>query len=326
MHTADLDLVKETLPSLKLLLKQFEGYIAEDNGLIEYSYDYMFVDWVIASSCEDKFIDGAQLMSHGKMAGYSLHHPPKALGQGVLCMFYYNALNVIAEIFSLCSDNDTAKKCLEKSKDLKECINKHLFDKEKGLYVGGLNTENRVEENDWLPKNTSVVYYLKQANTLALLYDIVENKNRQKIYDHIFNNLNKYEMQPYFYHFLLSAIYKDGLFEKYGLQLMRRYESILDKCDKGLGEAWENMNCDHTHAWGASVAYHLKKALSGLEILEAGYKKIKLSPNLYGLDFAELDITTPYGNIEISMKKGERVSIKAPKEIEIISNDKIITY
>ena len=81
-------------------------------------------------------------------------------------------------------------------------------------------------------------------------------------------------MQPYFYHFLLGAVYKADLFEKYGLMLIRKYESLLRKCEKGLSEAWENMDCDYSHAWGAAPLYYLKKALSGFEILEAGYKKI----------------------------------------------------
>lgn len=324
-HTGDIELVNHTLPSLKLLLNRFDKYISSENGLIEYSPDYMFVDWVIAEKEKDAFLDGGELMTHGKMEGYSLHHPPKALGQSVLCMLYYNALNKINAIFTLVGEEKIAAECEKKAKCMKECINKHLFDKEKGLYKGGLNTPNYVESNAWLPENTSTVYYLKQANILAILYGIARDEDKERIKSHILKKPSIYEIQPYFYHFLFSALYKEGDFERYGISLARRYESILKKCDKGLGEAWENMNCDHSHAWGASVAYHIKKALSGFEILEPGYKKVKLNPNLMGLDYAELDITTPYGSIELSLKKGERVSINAPSQIQIIwDNEQIL--
>ncbi len=316
MHTGDSEVINTS--ALKLLLDRFDTYVSKENGLLEYAPDYMFVDWVVASCDRDEFLDGGNMMSHGKMEGYSLHHPPKALGQSVLCMFYYNALNKMAELFKIRNDEKTACRCLERAQKIKDAINAHLFDKEKGLYVGGLNTDDLVPENQWLPKNTKTVYYLKQANTLAVLFGIAPKENRRSILEYVVTNLSKLEMQPYFYHFLLNALYDEGMFGEHGMALIRRYESLLKKCDKGLSEAWENMNCDYSHAWGATPAYTLKRALSGLEILEPSYKKIRLSPQLFDLENAEFEITTPYGKIEISMKKGEDVSIKAPKEIEII--------
>ena len=151
-----------------------------------------------------------------------------------------------------------------------------------------------------------------------MLFGIAPKENRRSILEYVVANLSKLEMQPYFYHFLLNAIYNEGMFGEYGLSLIRRYESLLAKCDKGLAEAWENMKCDYSHAWGATPSYTLKRALSGLEILEPRYKKIKLNPQLFDLDSADFEITTPFGKIEISMKKGDGVSIKAPKEIEIV--------
>jgi len=316
MHTGDKEIINTT--SLKLLLDRFDTYVSKENGLLEYAPDYMFVDWVVASCDRDEFLDGGSMMSHGKMEGYSLHHPPKALGQSVLCMFYYNALIKMAELFRIVNDEKTAAECFDRAEKMKKAINEHLFDSERGLYIGGLNTDNLVPENEWLPQNTKTVYYLKQANTLAVLFGIASKENRRSILEYVVTNLSKLEMQPYFYHFLLNALYEEGMFGEYGMKLIRRYESLLEKCDKGLSEAWENMNCDYSHAWGATPAYTLKRALSGLEILEPAYKKIKLSPQLFDLESAQLEITTPYGKIEILMKNGEEVSINAPKEIQIV--------
>ena len=316
MYTGDEEVID--LSAIKLLLDRFDTYVSEENGLIEYAPDYMFVDWVVASCEKDEFLDGGKMMSHGKMEGYSLHHPPKALGQSVLCMFYYNALNKIAELYRIKNDLNGAKTCIKKAESIKNAINTHLLDKERGLYVGGLNTDNLVPENDWLPKNTKTVYYLKQANVLAVLFGIAPKEECQSILEYVVKDLTKLEMQPYFYHFLLNALYNEGLFGKYGMALIRRYESLLEKCDKGLSEAWENMDCDYSHAWGATPAYTLKRALSGIEILEPACKKIRLCPQLFDLESAEFEITTPYGKIEFSMKKGNNVSIKAPKEIEIV--------
>ena len=316
MHTGDSEVINEK--AIKLLLDRFDTYVSAENGLLEYAPDYMFVDWVVASCDRDEFLDGGNMMSHGKMEGYSLHHPPKALGQSVLCMFYYNALNKIASIYEVKGNASEARVCREKAEKMKTAINEHLLDREKGLYVGGLNTKDMVELNEWLPENTKTVYHLKQANVLAVLFGIAPKEMARDILAWVCADLTKFEMQPYFYHFLLNALYNEGMFGEYGMPLVRRYESLLKKCDKGLSEAWENMNCDYSHAWGATPAYTLKRALSGLEILEPSFKKIKLAPQLFDLDYVDFEITTPFGKIEISMKKGEDVSIQAPKEIDII--------
>ena len=233
-------------------------------------------------------------------------------------MFYYEALIKLSRLFLVVNNTLMAQECLQKAERIKESINEHLFDKEKQLYVGGLNTENRVEENEWLPKNTKTVYYLKQANVLAVLFGIAPKEQRQHILEYVVKDLSKLEMQPYFYHFLLNALYNEGMFEKYGMKLIRRYKSIIDKCDKGLSEAWENMECDFSHSWGAAPAYILKKALSGIEIVEPAYRIVSLKPQLFDLDHAEFQITTPYGEINISLEKGKEPVIKAPSEIQII--------
>lgn len=316
MHTKNEEIVNEK--AIDLLLDRFETYVSQENGLLEYAPNYMFVDWVVASEERDEFLDGGNMMSHGKMRGYSLHHPPKALGQSVLCMFYYNALIKLSSLFTLLKKDERAAEYTKRAEKIKEAINTHLFDKEKNLYVGGLNTPNYVKEYEWLPENTSVVYYLKQANVLSVLFEIAPKEKRKSILEYVLKDLNIYEMQPYFYYFLLSAVYKEGMFSEYGLDLIRRYKSLLDKCDKGLSEAWENMKCDYSHAWGAAPAYILKKVLSGIEIIEPGYKKIRLNPQLFNLDSADFEITTPYGDIEISLKKGRETKITAPTEITVI--------
>lgn len=315
MYTADKELPLECLEAIRKLLSRFDTYIGE-NGLIERAPDYMFVDWILMDE-NGNHTDPTNMMSHGGFEGYSLHHPPKALGQSVLCMFYYNALCRCADIFDTLNCQNEGEECRKKAQKIKNAINTHLYDSERELYKGGLNTPNEAPSSQWLGDNTDKVFYLKQANTLAVLYGIAPENKRKAILEYVVTGLKKEEMQPYFYHFLLEALYKENMFEKYGLSLIRRYESLLEKCDKGLLEAWEMFPCDCSHAWGGAPAYMLKKALSGFEMLEAGYKKVKLSPKLYDLDSADFAISTPYGAIEVKLLRDEK-TITSPSEIEII--------
>lgn len=315
MHTGDVSVIDGE--ALSLLCKRFDSYVSEKNGLLEYAPDYMFVDWVVASCERDEFLDGGKMMGHGKMDGYSLHHPPKALGQSVLCMFYYNALIKMSRLFSLIGNEKSGQECSKKAEKMKESINAHLWDKERCLYVGGLNTPNLVEENNWLPQNTKTVYHLKQANALAVLFGIAPKEHRHNILRYVITDLTKFEMQPYFYHFLLLALHNEGMIDSI-LPLIRRYESLLERCHKGLSEAWENMECDFSHAWGAAPAYILKLALSGLEIVEPGFKKIKLNPRLLDFDRAEYEITAPQGKIVIRHQRGEAPEIMLPSGITLM--------
>ena len=69
---------------------------------------------------------------------------------------------------------------------------------------------------------------------------------------------------------------------------------------------------------GGSPLYSVPKALSGLEILEPGFKKIRLSPSLLGLKFADVCIPTPFGEIKIKLERGKEPVYDIPKEIEVI--------
>ena len=51
-------------------------------------------------------------------------------------------------------------------------------------------------------------------------------------------------------------------------------------------------------------------------MVEPGFKKIKLKPNLFGLEFALIKIPTRYGLIDIDLKRGQKPIINIPEGIE----------
>ncbi len=126
--------------------------------------------------------------------------------------------------------------------------------------------------------------------------------------------------QPYFMHFVLEAIHKTGLFEKYGIRQMMRWKEMTD-FPKGLAEGWYDMSgygFDYSHVWAGTPTYQLPTKLSGLEILEPGFRKIRLKPNLYSLEWANIQFPTPYGFIEIQLQQGREPVISVPEGIEMI--------
>lgn len=301
--TGNKKLLTECADALSILLQRFEGYIGE-NGLIETPPDFMFVDWI--------YIDGI-----------SMHHPPKALGQTCLCAFYYAALKAAEEIYGFIGEEAESAYCAEKAEKIKAAINKLLYDEEKGLYFDGLNTPSPEEMlYEYLPQNIEKRYYMPHSNILCAAFGVCDDERAKRLISRVVEDKEWGACQPYFKHFLFEAIFKLGLCEKYTVEAANEWKKFVLECPKGLTEGFikpePTYGFDHSHAWGGTVLYSLPKALTGLEILEAGYKKIRLSPNLCGLESARVEIPTPFGFITVELKRSGEIRIDAPKEIEII--------
>ncbi len=302
MATGNINLLKECKNALELLLKRFETYIGE-NGLVDNPPDYMFIDWI--------FIDEI-----------SMHHPPKALGQTCLNMFYFGALGFAEKIFNILECINEADACKKKRESVQKAINDTLFDKEKGVYFMGLNTPEEASATwKWMPANTKKRYYMKHANILAAYFGVCDNETSKELIRKVMANEIEGDCQPYFLHYLLEAIYRLGLRDEYTLEIISRWKKPVAECPKGLVEGFiapePTYAFDHSHAWGGTPLYSLPKALMGLEITEAGMKKLKLSPSLLSLESAKTELLTPYGKVVCKMEKNKAPEISYPKEIEV---------
>ncbi len=303
--TGDASLLKDCEEALCLLLSRFSRYIG-DNGLIENPPDYMFVDWLIPD-------------------GISTHHPPKALGQTCMNLFYFGALQTAERIYRTIGNNSMGMECFDRAKNLKKNIISQLWDADRGLFFEGLNTPTREELiYQFMPQNVEKRYYRMHANILAVYFGIFDRTGSQALVHRIMNDASLGEVQPYFLHFQLEAVYRAGLRDTYTLAILDRWKAPCMECSKGLTEGFykpePNYDFDHSHAWGGAPAYALPLALSGFEMLEPGFAKIRLDPSLLGLDYANVVLPTPKGKILIQMKKGESPRIFVPDGIECVRN------
>lgn len=301
-YTGNKKLLEDCEDALYLLLKRFETYIG-DNQLIDNPPDYMFVDWI--------YIDEI-----------SMHHPPKALGQTCLNMFYYGALENAAKVYRALSEETMANECMAKREVLGKAINELLYDEEKGMFFEGLNTPSPEHMlYHYLPQNVEKRYYLKQSNILAAYVGVSGEEKSKEILHKIMSDEIPGDYQPYFAHFLLEAIYRNGLRDAYTLQVIEKWKAPIAECDKGLVEGFlppePTYSFDHSHAWGGSPLYSLPLALMGLRIVEPGLKEVELSPSLLGLDEARVELPTPYGDVVLEMKAGEEAKVTYPEEVKV---------
>lgn len=300
--TGETALLADCSDALTLLLERFHGYLG-DNGIIDHPPDYMFIDWLVPD-------------------GISLHHPPKALGQTCLNLFYYGALKTAILICRTLGKFACAELYENRMNALHRAISANLFDPEQRLFFEGLNTPTPAELiYEYMPQNVSKRYYRRHANILAAYFSFFDSDTNADLLRRILADDSLGQVQPYFSHFLLEAVYRNGLREEFTLSILEQWKGPIRECDKGLAEGFykpeETYSFDHSHAWGGTPAYALPLALSGLQILEPGYKKIRLSPSLLGLNYANVQIPTPYGIIELFLKQGHEPEIIVPVEIRL---------
>ncbi len=298
IYTADAALVRELLPSAEILFKRFEGYT--ECGIIENPPNYMFIEW-------------------GELEGFSMHHPPKALGQTALNAFYQMALTAASELYAAVGDEALSAELSSKAEAHKSACIKAFFDEERGIFFDGKPAPISVyEPNRWLPENASRKYYTRHANILAALCGMA--KNGAELIERVISSpqdFEDFEIQPYFMHYLMEAVRKYGLFEKYGIDLLHLWDKQLQKSPKGMPEGWGKFEGDCSHSWGATPTYQLPMAISGFEMLLPAYRSFKLSPKLYSLEWAELSLPTPKGLIKISLKQNEAPKLDFPNDFEM---------
>lgn len=295
--TADEALLWECRDALQALFARFDGYIGE-NGVIDQPPDYMFVDWVVVD-------------------GYSMHHPPKYLGQTVLNAFYYKALCVAAQIGARCGWEE-ADAYAQKAAALKIAFNKAFYDQQTGFYIDGL--ADFVPETKWQPENPPKRHISRHANLLAALYELCDEQTAVRlIHMAAHEQAGMAPIQPYFMCFMLQAVEKYGLVDVYGMQMLKLWSASVKACSKGLQEGWykpeESYSFDHSHAWGGCPAYFIPQFLTGMKMEKPGFKEITLSPRLYGLKTAEIAFPTPRGEVKIVLREGEAPRVQAPDSI-----------
>lgn len=301
MYSGDKSIFNTVLDAVEILFSHFARYERED-GILDNLPDYMFVDWL-------------------EIDGFSLHHPPKCLGQTVLNAFYYKALHIAKDIYTMFGNHRKKLVFEQKISKLKESFFACFFDSSKGCFTSG--ETDKISNSligAWQPQNSSQKYYSVHSNALAVLYDLCPKEIEKDLMEKVLTDKSLIYPQPYFMHFVLEAINKVGLFEKYGLDTIRLWGKAIDKDKCALKEGWIPVNSyafDLSHAWGGSPTYQLPARLLGIDMIEPGWKKIKINPCLYGLDFAEISIPTPFGMFICRMDNKE-TELHVPQGIEII--------
>ena len=186
----------------------------------------------------------------------------------------------------------------------------------------------------------------KQAAALMALAGILD---AEKANEEVLTVDGARGFSTFYGYYMLQAMAKAGNYEG-AIQVIRDFWGGM--LDMGATSFWEDFNIDwlpnaapidklvpegkkdihgdfgaycyegfrHSlcHGWSSGVVGWSYEELLGLRIVENGYRRISLSPNLMGLDWIEAKIPTAYGDIFVRVEAGKAPTVTLPEGVEMV--------
>lgn len=229
--------------------------------------------------------------------------PPSAEdGQSAqITMLFAYALDHAATLFDHHGKHEQSKKYLELSASLKSNLYKLCYDKDKKLFA----------------ETPAKKAWTQHTNILAVLADVIPEKEQKDIVLRILDNDELIPTQIYFSFYLFKAMSKTGMGDLY-LKILKPWETMLTLGLTTFAEKADDPRSD-CHAWSAHPCYFFLSDVCGIQPAEPGFKSVKIAPNLGRLQNVEATMPHPEGTIKIKLQCPDESGIKA----EIILPEKI---
>ncbi|MBK8024498.1 MAG: hypothetical protein IPK19_24485 [Chloroflexi bacterium] len=137
---------------------------------------------------------------------------------------------------------------------------------------------------------------------------------------------------PWFLFFTLHTLFEQDYSED-ALQILREQWNRM--LEKGATTFWETFPGDVSsghwsrslcHGWSAAPAYFLSTQVLGVTPTAPGYRRIRIAPKTFNLQWAAGTVPTPHGIISVSWRVLDghlEISCDAPEEceVEVIAGD-----
>ena len=292
-----------------------------DKELVEYAYPYM----VKTAGYVTRHINPTTglvtaLTGGGTSSSYQqgiIETPPDRFGydwkgtlNGVrttinaLSVQVYDTVAAMAEVLGYSADVETYS---EKADDLRDAMNRYLINAN-GLYCDGLT-----------PDGTQSSNASQHANSYAIVAGVPTDDTIDRIVDYIAGlGMRQGTMTA---HVLMEALFTTGR----GDAAIRMLTNTSDYgwakiISKGYTFIWENWHGSgsQSHGWGSASLWQVIEYVSGVEIVEAGAKVIRINPAEGNIDTVKSHTVTARGPVDISYSGGGKdyvITIDVPANV-----------
>ena len=102
--------------------------------------------------------------------------------------------------------------------------------------------------------------------------------------------------QPWFYHWVFSAMRHAGQFDRFGAEQMRRWKVLPDT--QSFRERWEGGTA--SHGWCSTPLVQMSAQILGVTPASPGFKTVSIRPQLCDLIWAKGKVPTPQGPVTVA--------------------------
>lgn len=273
MHRTDDTYVKSQLEGIREVLEWFASNIDPASGMLGKLPHWNFVDWPKEWPWTGSE-KGSGMPKNSDNGGSSIH----------TLQFVY-ALEKAAQLFDAYNMNTEAVKYNQLASKLKIASYKICWDADKKM-VADLPTKANFSQH---------------ANVMAVLTDAIQGADAKNLMLRIVTDTSIVQCTVYYRFYLNQAMKKVGLGDNY-IPMLTPWRDMLKIGLTTFAEKPEPARSD-CHGWSASPNYDLLATVLGVEPNSAGFKTVRIAPNLGKLKYVEGKIPHPNGIIEIKLKK-----------------------
>ena len=272
MYRPEVDFLKDRLPGTRPVLAWFEQRQRSDGFLGPLPY-WNFVD---TPPGVEKF---PPVDSDGRSS--------------ILSLQFVRALLDAAEMEQSFGDPTVAAKYRREADAAGKAVYAACWNRDLGLLA------------DTPDKNT----YSQHANALAVLTDVIPQKDQPQLMQKIFSEIPGMAHASYFFQFYITrALDHAGMGDLY-LRTLNPWRHMLDQGLTTTPEYPDPSRSD-THAWSAHPAYDLPTMIAGIRPGSPGFATVHIEPHLGDLEWAEASMPHPAGMIRVSYHRTGK-SVKA---------------
>ncbi len=291
MYTGDREYLSEQAQYMSSLCQRLRDIVGEDGSA---EVGNKFLDWPSSEN-------------------------PAAQDAGVHAL-YIMAMENAADMFGVLGMNDDASKCLECAKKLKRRKPYHGGNKHSAALAVLAGAADAEEANRELLSvdsarglSTFLCGYVFRARAMA-----GDARGALEALRTYYNGMLQLGATSFWEDFDLKwaegakpidSLLKDGEYDVHG--------------DNGA-YCYPGYRHSLCHGWSCGFIHFLYADIAGIKVLEPGCKKVSIMPELCGLDWVDVTMPTPLGNLRVSAKKAADGSvvteIQAPQGMVVEKN------
>lgn len=309
MYADDPRIVDDVYPSVARALQWFERQLNEEDLLTDVPH-WVFVEW-------------AETDKKGQVTA--------------LNVLFVAALRVAASLARRVEHARGAAKYDDLAQRVCAAVNRLLWDEARGVYADA-------RRDGRLSRRIS-----QQSNAVAIAFEVAPRERWARILQTILDDQrlvlthalgsegkvtpfdeasDVVQAQPFYSHFLHRAMRLDGRVVAVVDNIRARWSAMLADGESTLRETWQlDPITSKCHAWSATPTFDLSTDILGVAPLATGFRRLRIAPQIAGLQWANGSFPTPHGEVGVAWRRREggvalKVSVPATCVAEVQCPDR----